>query len=186
MQTTAAPPAAALATYSFRRSILEKERTYTLYPDRLEVTGEDTPPRSYPLDQVRTVHLSYNRTRQRGYFQCFIHTTGDRISLRHVHWGGIAVFQDRRESYTPFVRALLLALAQRPGVRFKAGSIVSFITAVVAIPLFAVLAWLAFSIGVPAAGVFALFMLLICVPMVHRARPRALDPRDPPAALLPV
>lgn len=183
---TAAPPSTALATYSFRRSILEPEKTYTLYPDRLEVGAEGEPAQRYPLDQVDTVHLKYDRTKQRAYFQCFIHTrSGDRISLRHVHWGGLAIFKDRRETYTPFVRAVLRALAGRPGVTFKAGSLLNFIVALVGIPAFAVLAGLAFSIGLTVPGLFALFMLLLCIPVLRRSRPRAVDPQNPPAALLP-
>ena len=187
MQTIEAPPAAALATYSFRRSILEPEKTYTLYPDRLEVGAQGEPPRHYPLDQVDTVHLKYERTKQRAYFQCFIHTrTGDRVSLRHVHWGGLAKFDDRRESYTPFVRAVLQALAGRPGVTFKAGSLLNFIAALIGIPAFAVLAGLAFSIGSTAPGLFALFMLLLCIPVLRRSRPRSVDPLNPPVSVLPL
>lgn len=187
MQTIEAPPATALASYSFRRSILEPEKTYTLYPDRLEVAAEGEPAQRYPLDQVDTVHLKYERTKQRAYFQCFIHTrSGDRVSLRHVHWGGVANFQDRRESYTPFVRAVLRALASRPGVTFKAGSLLNFITAIIGIPAFAVLAGLAFSIGSTAPGLFALFMLLLCIPVLRRSRPRSVDPLNPPASVLPL
>ncbi|HEV3049966.1 MAG TPA: hypothetical protein VGX50_06645 [Longimicrobium sp.] len=187
MQTIEAPPAAALASYSFRRGILEPEKTYTLYPDRLEIAAEGQRTEHYPLDHVDTVHLKYERTKQRAYFQCFIHTRqGHRISLRHVHWGGIARFEDRRESYTPFVRAVLQALAGRPGVRFKAGSMLNFIAAILGIPAFAALALLAFSLGSTAPGVFALFMLLLCIPVLRRSRPRSVDPLNPPASVLPL
>lgn len=183
--TTPAAASAALARYAFRRSILEPEKTYSLYPDRLQVEVDGAPVQSYPLDRVDAVHLKFERTKQRAYFQCFIHTPGGRVMLRHVHFAGIASFEDRRETYTPFVRALLAALAQRPGVRFKAGSLVNFITAIVGLPVMLVLGVLAFSMELWPATFLAALMAFICLSMLRRSRPRAVDPRNPPADLLP-
>lgn len=185
MTTLAAPSSAAVVRYSFRRSILESEKTYTLYPDRLEVTAEGEPARVHPLDQVETVHLKYDRTKQRAYFQCFIHTRTDRIALRHVHWGGPMIFQDRRETYTPFVRALLLALADRQRVHFKAGSLLNFVTALVGLPLMLALGLMALAAGLWPATALAALMVFVCLSILPRSRPRSFDPRDPPAALLP-
>jgi hypothetical protein len=182
----AAPAAAApIASYSFRRSILEPEKTYTLYADRVEVAADGERPRVYPLDQVEGVHLKFDRTKQRAYFQCLVHTAGGRVSLRHVHFAGIANFDDRRATYTPFVRALLLALAQRPGVHFRAGSLLNFVTALVALPLLAVLGVVALTMDRMAPAAFAAFLAFICVSVLRRSLPRGFDPRDPPAALLP-
>lgn len=184
--TISAPAATApLASYSFRRSILEREKTYTLYPDRLEVAAYGEQPQVYPLDQVDGVHLKFDRTKQRAYFQCLIDTSGGRVSLRHVHWAGVADFDDRRATYTPFVRALLLALANRPGVSFRGGSLLSFVTAIVALPLLAALGVLAFTMGRMVLAGFAAFMAFICLSVLRRSRPRSFDPRDPPATLLP-
>ena len=183
--TIAAPAAAALASYSFRRSILEPEKTYTLYADRLEVAAVGEPPRVYPLEQVAGVHLKFDRTRQRGYFQCVIHTAADDVSLRHVHWAGVANFHDRRETYTPFVRALLLALSTRPGVLYRAGSLLSFVTAIIGLPLFVVLGVAALAMGRTVSAALAGLMMFICLSLLRRARPRSFDPRNPPAVLLP-
>lgn len=181
----AAPAAASLASYSFRRSILEREKTYTLYPDRLEVAAEGETPRVYPLDRVDEVHLKFERTKQRGYFNCSIHTADGKVSLRHVHWAGVANFDDRRETYTPFVRALLQALANRPGVYFHAGSLLNFLTAIVGLPLVVALGLAALAADRMAGVGLAALLAFMCVSLLPRSRPRRFDPHDPPAALLP-
>ncbi len=181
----ASPSTPALARYSFRRSILEPEKTYTLYPDRLEVRAEGEPARVYPLDGVQSVHLKFERTKQRAYFNCLVDTDQGRVALRHLHWGGVLNFDDRRGSYTPFVRALLQALANRPGVHFKAGSLLNFITALVGLPVMAVLGVLAFSMGLWPATALAALMVFICLSMLGRSRPRSFDPAQPPSDLLP-
>ncbi|HEX2078067.1 MAG TPA: hypothetical protein VHG08_10165 [Longimicrobium sp.] len=188
MTITAPSPAAAapIASYSFRRSILEREKTYTLYPDRLEVAAEGEMPGVYPLDQVDEVHLKFDRTKQRAYFSCFIHTADGKIALRHVHWGGVANFQDRRETYTPFVRALLLALANRPGIYFHAGSLLNFLTAIVGLPLVVVLGLAALAADRMVGVGLAALLAFMCLSILPRSRPRRFDPRNPPAALLPM
>lgn len=186
METTAAPPSACLARYAFRKSILESEKTYALYPDRLEIQAEGEPPEVHPLADVETVHLKFERTRQRGYFQCFIHARGGRIMLRHVHWGGIGSFQDRRETYTPFVRALLRALAQVPGVRFKAGSLLNFASAIIGLPLMLILGVLTLVAGLWPATALAALMVFVCASVLRRSRPRAVDPLNPPEDVLPM
>jgi hypothetical protein len=173
------------AHYSFRRSALEQTRTYTLHPDRLVVEGGDLAQQTYPLADVRKVHLKYEHTKQREYYQCFVHTTRGRIDLRHVDYLSFGKFEDRRAAYTPFVKALLAALAPVPGVQFKAGSMVNFLAAIIGVPLMAALAWLCFSLGRFALALFAAFIGGIALLMVPRSRPRKLDPLAPPADLLP-
>ena len=169
-----------LARYSFRRSALEQMRTYTLYPDRLEVDGV-----IYPLDEVQRVHLKYEHTKQREYYQCFVHTRRGRIDLRHVHWQAFAKFEDRRATYTPFVRALLAETARRPHVHYRAGSMANFVGAIVGIPVMGFLVYLCIVLGQIALAGFAGFMLVLCLLMLKPSRPRRLDPLAPPADLLP-
>jgi hypothetical protein len=173
------------AHYSFCRSVLEQGRTYTLHPDRLTVEGYGLQPQTYLLTDVRKVHLKYEHTKQREYYQCFVHTTRGRIDLRHVHYVSFGKFEDRRATYTPFVKALLAALARVPGVQFKAGSMVNFVSAILGVPLMAGLAWLCFSIGRFELAIFAAFIGGIALLMIPRSRPRKLDPLAPPADLLP-
>lgn len=185
MQTIAAP-AAALASHSFRRSILEKENTYTLYPDRLEIEGEESPREVHALAQVEKVHLKYDRSKQRAYYNCYIHTPQRKIALRHVHWGGIARFEDRSATYTPFVRALLTAVAQQnPRATLKAGSLANFILGIILLPLLAGVGVLAYTLGSWGGALGMAFLAMMCVGMIPRSRPRAVDPANPPENLLP-
>jgi hypothetical protein len=170
--------------YSYCRSVLEPMRIYTLDGDRLVVEG-DGAPKTYLLSEVRKVHLKYEHTKQREYYQCFIHTARGQIFLRHVHYVSFGKFEDRRTTYTPFVRALLAALARVPGVRFQAGSMANFVGAILGVPLMAGLMWLCVSLGRIALAIFAAAMGGIAVLMIGRSRPRQFDPLAPPEELLP-
>jgi len=174
-----------IARYSFRRSVLEQLRTYSLYPDAIVIQGPDIAPQSHRLADVQSVHLKYEHTKQREYYQCFIKTKQGRISLRHVDWAAIGKFEDRRAHYTPFVKATLAELARYPHVKFKAGSLANFGCAIAGVPLMGGLCWLAASLGHIGSAILAALMMGICVIMIRPSRPRALDPLAPPADLLP-
>ncbi len=186
--TMTAPAAAtdALAQHSFRSGIHDTETTYTLYPDRLEITREGAAPAVHDLSQVRRVHLKYERSSSRTYYRCLIDSPQRRrLHILSMHWGGIAKIEDRRETYTAFVRALLMAVSRNPGVQLKAGSIPNFIAALVFTPVVALLAaaaamvkswWIALGLG---------FLTLTCLSMIPRTRPRTIDPLNPPANVLP-
>jgi hypothetical protein len=184
--TAPATPANAVAQYTFRRSILEKDKTYTLYPDRLEIHGEGSRPEAYELAQVETVHLKYERSKQRAYYNCFIHTRAKTISLKHVHFGGIGRIQDQSETYTPFVRALLQAVAQQnPRATLKAGSLFNFIMCILLFPFVVGVGVLAWTLGSWAGALTMAFFALMCIGVIPRSRPRTVDPANPPANVLP-
>lgn len=186
--TIAAPaaPSTAVARYAFRRSILESEKTYTLYPDRLEITSEGAAPEVHRLAQVDTVHLKYDRSKQRSYYNCFIHTPGKKVALRHVHFAGIARFEDRSATYTPFVRALLAAVAQQnPRATLKAGSLFNFIMCIVLLPFLVGVGILAYTLGSWAGVLTMAFFAVMCIGVIPRSRPRTVDPANPPANVLP-
>jgi hypothetical protein len=171
--------------YTFRRSVLEQDRTYSLQPDRIVSEGDGLPPQSYLFTEVRKVHLKYEHTKQREYYQCFIHTTRGRIALRHLHYVGFAKFEDRRATYVPFVKALLAALANVPGVQFRGGSMANFIGAVIGTPVMAGLAWLCFSLGRLGLALVAAAMGGLALMMIAPSRPRRFEPLAPPEDLLP-
>lgn len=170
--------------YSFRRSVLEQEQTCRLEPDRIVVEGGATT-REYLLAEVRRVHLKYEHTKQREYYQCFIHTPHGRIDLRHVHYVKFGTFDDRRATYTPFVKALLAAVARVPGVQFRAGSTANFIGAILGVPAMSGLAYLCITLGHVGLGIFAASMGGLSLLMIGRSRPRQFDPLAPPEDLLP-
>lgn len=173
------------AAYSFSRSVLEPTRTYSLESGRIVVEGGGLPARIYPLTDVRKVHLKYEHTKQREYYQCFIHTTRGRISLRHVHYVSFGKFEDRRATYTPFVKAVLAALAPLPGVQYRAGSMANFIGAIVGAPVMAGLVWICLNAGRLGLALFAAAMGGLAMWMIPRSRPRRFDPLAPPEDLLP-
>ncbi|HEU4885087.1 MAG TPA: hypothetical protein VFT45_22695 [Longimicrobium sp.] len=186
MTAPAAAPAASLAQHSFRRGILESEKTYTLYPDRLEITQEGAAPDVYDLSQVDTVHLKYERSKQRAYYFCIVRTPRGKVLLRHLHFAGIARFEDRSATYTPFVRALLSAVAQQsPRATLKAGSLFTFIMLIVLLPFLLGVAALAYSFNSLGGALGMVFMALLCIGMIPRSRPRTVDPANPPANVLP-
>lgn len=176
---------APLAQYLFRRSVLEQHRTYLLYPDRIVVESGEFPAQTYPLGEVESVRLKYERTKQRAYYQCFIRTRRGRIALHHLSWQSFGKFEDRRAAYTPFVRAVLAQLAQQPNVRFRAGSTANFIGAIAGIPLMAFLAVLAVQFDRSGPAILAGSMLVLCLLMLGPSRPRRFDPLAPPTDLLP-
>jgi len=178
-------PYAPIAQYTFRRSVFESDQTYIVYPDRIDVEGAGVGPRRYLLNDVRTIHLKYEHTKQRAYYQCIIRFTRARLSFRHLHWMGPGKFEDRRATYTPFVKALLGELSRFPDVQYKAGSMVNFISAILGVPIMAALGLLALAHDRTGSAALAGLMLGICLLMIPRSRPRRLDPLAPPADLLP-
>ena len=182
---TLAPAPPVVAQYSFRQSVLEPEKLYTLCPDRLVVEAPGRPPEIYDLGSVLRVHLKYNRTKQRGYYECHIRFDRWRLFLRHVHWGGPMSFEDRSASYTPFVRALLRQLGNYPHVEMKAGSMLNFIGAIVGVPLFLALGALTISMQRWTSTGLAALLLMLCLVSISRSRPRRFTGDSPPADLLP-
>ena len=175
-----------LARYAFRRSVLEKEITYTVYGDRLVIENGPLLGQGFHLlSDVRAVRLKYEHSKQREYYQCFIQTKRQRIFLRHLHWRGVMDFEDRRASYTPFVKTLLRELAPYPGIQFRAGSMANFIGAIVGAPVMAGLLVLCATLGRTGSAVFAGLMLGLCLLMIGPSRPRRFDPLAPPEDVLP-
>ncbi|HYH05788.1 MAG TPA: hypothetical protein VEK11_01900 [Thermoanaerobaculia bacterium] len=172
-----------LAKYCFRRSVLESGACYSVYDDRLVVEGAMA--RTILLSEILTVHLKYEHTKQREYYICRIHTARGRVDLRHVSWAGFNNFEDRRRTYTPFVKTLLAQLAGRPGVHFKAGSMANFIGAIIGLPVMLTLGVLALWRGRYGYAALAGFFVTLCIYMIGPSRPRPFDPREPPEDLLP-
>lgn len=176
-------PHACLVQFSALRAGADADVYARIRSDRRR--GAGPAPRVYLLSDVRKVHLKYEHTKQREYFQCFIHTTRGPIDLRHVDYVSFGKFKDQRDTYTPFVKALLAEVARVPGVEFRAGSMTNFVGAIVGTPVMGGLAWLCFSLGRYALAIFAAAMGGLAMMMIAPSRPRRFDPLAPPSDVLP-
>jgi hypothetical protein len=177
---------AVLAEYVFRRSVLETARRYVVFADRLEIHGGGSPvTTTHFLSDVKGIRLKYEHTKQREYYECRIKLARGSVDLRHVSWFAFGKFEDRRETYTPFVKTLLTQLANQTNVDFRGGSMANFIGALIGIPVMATLAAICVTMGKYGLAVLALFFLTLCGWMLGPSRPRRFDPRKPPEDLLP-
>jgi hypothetical protein len=177
-------PSAALATYSFRRSAFDDERDYVLLPDRIEVREGENVVRTLPLAAIRKVHLRFDPSESRTYYKCNIRADGGGLFLRHNSFQSLGRVEDRGAAYAVFVRALLLRLADQPGVRFRAGSTFNFILSITFIPLSLWGGWWALGKD-PVVPLLGLGLAGLCCWLLPRYRPRSFDPRDPPRNVLP-
>jgi hypothetical protein len=175
-----------IAEHSFRRSVLETGRRFSLYPRELVFLGDGREER-IPLSAVRRVHLRYHRTKQRTYYQLRITLEGGRqLFAQDQSWAGFAKFDDRGATYKAFVLALHEALLPfRDQVEFRAGNLGSFLMTLLMSPIVAALLgvmlltrrWL-IAIGVG-------LVLLTLLQILPRVRPRGYAPEAPPPSLLP-
>lgn len=183
--SAAAPPP--LSVYAFRRSVAEKERTFTLHPDAIVIATPGLKDARIPLVAVRKVHLRFHRTNQRDYYQCSLKLEDGRtLLLQDQHWKGFADFESRGATFTPFIRALHEALLPyRDNVRFESGSLATFISALIMTPVTVGLVLVALWAGLWLVAVGLAAVVLTLLPIVPRSRPRPYLPETPPAKLLP-
>jgi hypothetical protein len=183
--SAAAPPA--LSVYAFRRSVVEKERTFTLHPDAIVITTPGLKDARIPLVAVRKVHLHFHRTKQRDYYQCSLKLEDGRtLLLQDQHWKGFADFESRSATFTPFIRALHEALLPyRDNIRFESGSLGAFIGALIMTPVTVGLLLVALWAGLWLVALGLAAVVLSLLPIVPRSRPRPYQPGSPPEKLLP-
>jgi len=186
--TTIAPTPVpnALASHSFRRTIGHPELTCTLHPDALVVTSDTgQPPRVYPLQGIRRVHLTYVRGRARADYWCELRTDQGKVGFRQNHFAGLANIQDRSATYKTLVLGLLQALQGRPEVRMTSGSWAGFIGLLLLAPLIVGLIVLGVRWGSTRAIVGGSVLLLALLVNIGRIRPRTFTADAPPRGLLP-
>lgn len=176
-----------IAQFSFRRSILESEKRFRLFPTAIAVDDENREPFWVPLSGIHDVHLRLFRTRNRDYYQCRIRSSqAPDVFLQHVHFRAPLVFEDRRGAYTPFVRALLAALAPHAGrVRLHSGSFGTFIGSILATVVMAAILGVALLLQWWLVSVLAAIVLWRVATLIGRSRPRHFTPDAPPPGLLP-
>ncbi|MCP5368456.1 MAG: hypothetical protein H6907_13250 [Hyphomicrobiales bacterium] len=119
---------------------------------------------------------------------------GSKVVIKSAHYVSLGNFEDRRASYGPLVRELLVRIAAaNPGARMVAGNSALWVTWLVLLALtgliFLGLAVSLLSGDIMAAGGWgAVAALALMLPLMVRAvrggRGRPLDPHDPPASLV--
>jgi hypothetical protein len=173
--------------YTFRRSLLEPEKTYVLSGGELVITSEGAAPQRIPLSAVQEVKLRFHRTRSWTAHQCFVgFGQGRRMVLQDLDFKGIADAASRGPAYSGFVRALHAALAQHGGaVRYRAGSIFSFIGGMVAAVVMAGMLAVALMMRWWLVSGLAALVLLRLAPTIPRSRPVTYTPDRIPEKLLP-
>lgn len=182
--------------YAFRKSAFEKEKTYALIKEGIEVTDHEGSKTLWKYLDIVQVKTSYGASKNNSFYQCVLKmANGTSLLLKSQHYRGIADFEDRNETYSAFVQGLhkLLALAN-PHVEYKKGigligyiaSMIIFIVAGLFLPIFSIGALIAGSLFYGIVGILAsLFLILKMVTYSKKNKPGKYAPDNIPAKLLP-
>lgn len=184
------------AEHTVRVSALEPEKTWALVGDTLLIRTQGQADVSIPLSAICKVRLAYEPSRfQLGRFRCHLYNSGGRCaSIQNGHFKGFASFEERTESYLPFVRTLIPRIASlNPRCEFMSGTshlswwLHALFLGVVFSLLIVVLLTLYSAIG-PLA-ILKLFIIAFFIPATIRwfvkNRPRKFLPLAIPESILP-
>lgn len=181
-----------------RNSMFGAERTYRLTPEALCWTETGKSDGRLAYADARAMQLiSYASPIGRA-LQCKVTSAaGDRALLRSAHYLSLGAFEDRTDSYGPFVRELARRIHKtNPGATFVAGStglwILWLAVGLLWVGVIALLAAALFEtvFDAPLLGSFAvaLGVCAVCLPLIWRevrsGGSTRFDPLAPPEALL--
>ncbi|PHP67728.1 hypothetical protein CSC94_08540 [Zhengella mangrovi] len=176
--------------HTVRNSIIDRSRMFRLGPDAL-VWEENARQGRIPYADVRRVQLiSYGNTGGEQY-QCALSTgMHGRIRIRSHSYVSLGNFEDRTDTYAPFLRELVRRVAAAaPQAEFVTGNVGLLVAWLVVLLLFGLgLVSLAFAFvdGLAATWKFAMTVavLLVSGPVIwHRLRKseiKTFDPANPP------
>lgn len=189
-----------IATYSFQLHAFVPTRVYTLFSDKLvwkELNENGAASENVEIWLVEIIELSLRFAPSR--FQLARCTAnialrkGGSLTLASGHYLNAGNFEDRRDTFTSFVRALSAALAHaNPAAKFTRGYLKSSLLLGIAlglmgIALFIMLLPVLLAIGIVA--IIPLAILLFSVPAavaeIRRNWPGNYDPFNIPSELLP-
>jgi hypothetical protein len=187
-----------MLTYTKRRNLFVKgERQWRIEPDALvqrDEKGQDT---RWPWKDVKSIRLSFSPTQQ-----CpFRHATiihlknGRKVEFDNVHFLGLASFEDRSGTYSPFAREVVQRVAKyAPDAEAHTGATmagyVALIVLLVAVFVVMAGAMVLIPLGDWPGTAWAKFgILLLLLPVlwtwVRKARPRGIKLSALPADALP-
>lgn len=184
-----------MITYRFRKSTFDKEKTFTLQPNCLNIQQADAAEKNIAYNRVRSIRLSYVPDRMRtNNYQCSIETDKDKLQLMSWSYVSLANFKEDKENYRALVLELIarvhaanprvLLLSGRPRGAYY-GSI--FFMAVA----FIVLAILFSKLGASISGLswLKLALLLLMIPLaisyIKKNKPGNFSAAAVPPSLLP-
>lgn len=182
--------------YNYRKSALEKEKTYELTKDGIEVTELNKPSTITAYEEITEVNLSYAPTKYATVYQCSVKADRSHgFLLKSHHFAGLADFEDRSTEYVSFVKGLHKILhVKAPGAKFRKGikpaayvfSMIMFGIAGLVFPLMTILAlffgnYISGGIGVIAC----LFLFLKMRSYMKKNKPGTYSPQELPESLLP-
>lgn len=172
--------------YSFRLSLLKKERTYRLEPDAL-VWIEGRKSGRVPYSDIRRVHI-FSMPPAMGQTIRRVILTGafrGKLKIAATHFKGLGRFEDRSGSYFPFAEALLARITTAsPNVAIRAGQgwisylfWTAMLVFIVIILAFGAIAFFAGGIAAPALPAFVILIAFLPVSwrIARRGRPRKAD-----------
>ena len=182
--------------YAFRKSALEKEKTYALTKEGIEVTDHEGNKTMHHYSDVSKVNTSYAASKNNSFYQCELKmASGPSLQLKSQHYRGLADFEDRNEAYREFVTALhKLLAAANPNVAYKKGisvavyiaSMAIFIIAGILFPIIAIFALIAGSTIYGIIGIIgSLFLIIRMVTYSKKNKPGNYEPDNIPPNLLP-
>lgn len=185
-----------MAVYRQRRTLFEKaEWEWEALPDGLRVRDHSGHEILIPWREILAVRVAYGPTRFKTWRHLLELTLADRsrLTIDNAHFKGVADFEDRSATYTPFVLDVLENLkTANPGVPVRAGAATlgywasaTFVTAVFIVlgmilmimPIPGVMVWM--KLGIIAFSLPALAAWFV------KARPRAVSIHAVPADSLP-
>jgi hypothetical protein len=165
-------------------------------PSRKELSSAES---SISWKDVVNVRLAYAPGRFQKWRYVFVlqPKTGRKIEIDNSHYSGFAEFEDRSDTYVPFVRAALERIRdQAPQARAQIGSgIVSYVLNLLFVSaMFTILAILLIVIPTPLdflsfSSFIKLGIIMVFLPVLYRwitkARPRGIKLDDIPPDALP-
>lgn len=181
-------------THTVRNSLIDRERTFSLGTGALqwkEAGGRG----ELRYAAVRRMRLIAYPSTGGEHCQCTLSAgRGRKVKLRSHHYSSLGAFEDRTDTYAPFVRELSRRIAAAaPDARFLAGStgmwfvwlgLFATVAMVVALLLLALLGGGAQEAGVVAPLVALTFAVPAGWKVLRRGKAAEFDPADPPADLL--
>ncbi|MAY61194.1 MAG: hypothetical protein CML29_03200 [Rhizobiales bacterium] len=177
--------------HSVRNSMIDSERAYRLGPDAVEwmEKGKKDSLRYADISAVNLI--TYAGTGATIGQAKITSRQGGSFKIRSHHYKGLAQFENRRQTYAPFIRELLGRVARAsPDAKFTSGNSAFMIMWLVVAAMMAVLAVVVVMISYQTGDLplMAIFILLVGGPLaireVMKGGTKTFDPLDPPERLL--